>query len=358
MTNDQIDDEALAARITDALHHRAAAVAVDDRLDSITDGLFAPGGLAPVHALVPSPPGRRAASRLVFAAAAVLVAAAFSLALWQRGSQQPLSPVSGPTPADARIYPILDPATLEGIGLTPDPQAAIQGTMSSTTGPALVLRRVSGDGPGDVITVWVASSADVDGVGVAVPPDGADAIGSDHPVRYERDVADATIVVDGPRDTGPTSEALIADLTVIPQDGELPLITLDAAPDGWEVLAGPSVPTVEVIPVLNLAYGTGTASLNVTRQPSFVPQNELTPVQVGGRAGYLSELEGQGFTLTWALAEEGWWAQMVGYGVSRDQALALAEGVTFTDKAVWSARYPASTATDPGDLPPPTIAQP
>lgn len=475
MTNDQIDDEALAARITDALHHRAAAVAVDDRLDSITDRLDVPGILgsgdpSPVLTLTRRKPaqGRRVAPRIVFAAAAALVAVALALAVWQRGTQEPLTPVSGPTPSDARIYPVVDPVTLEAVGLTPAPDAAITGSLSSTTGPALVLRNLTAGEATNVITVWVASPADAASGAVAVSPpnplgplpqgmvadpvtiggrtvrqpygdanaapdlyvwldptatdadveavetilddslivnsssyldheatwadyqrayanqpEALDPVGPDDlptsfrvdlavddrdPAavalesemeglsgvnvvaaagefeRYEWDEAGATIVVDGPRGDGPTIEALIAGLTVVPQDGELPLVALDGVPEGWVVLAGPSGPTAQSIPVLNLTYSTGTASLNVTRQPSFV-QHELTPVQVGGRAAYVSEWADQAFTLTWPLAEEGWWAQLVGDGLSRDQIVTLAEAVTFTDGAVWSARYPSSSPT-------------
>ena len=176
--------------------------------------------------------------------------------------------------------------------------------------------------------------------------------------RYEWDEAGATIVVDGSHGSGSAVEAVVAGLTVTPQDDQPPFVTMTNLPDGWVVLAGPSAPTADPVPVLNFLYGTGNGSLNVTRQPSFDVQHPLIPVTVGGRAGYLTEPEGQGFTLTWALEEEGWWAQLVGYGASRDQALALAEAVTFTDKADWSSLYPleASTATTSALSPPTTTA--
>ncbi|MDH4074541.1 MAG: permease-like cell division protein FtsX, partial [Acidimicrobiia bacterium] len=176
--------------------------------------------------------------------------------------------------------------------------------------------------------------------------------------QYEWDEAGATIVVDGPRGASPAIEALIADLTVTPQNGGLPLVALDGVPDGWAVLAGPSAPATGPVPVLNFVYSTGSGSLNVTRQPSFDPQQELTPVPVRGRDGYFSEPPGQGVTLTWPLAEEGWWAQLVGSGATRGQALALAEAVTFTDRTVWTARYAAQPPNPLATVPPTTVYVP
>lgn len=167
MTTDPLDGDALAARVTVALHRRAAGVAVDDRLDSFTS---AGAVRSPVA-------GRRrpAGARLVFAAAAAVVAAALTLALWQRGGTERLVPATSPV-LDARIYPVVDPGVLEGQGVTPHPDGDVYGDRAATSGPVLVLGRVEGDRVSDLITVTVAADP-TDAGGGALALDFAGSLG-------------------------------------------------------------------------------------------------------------------------------------------------------------------------------------
>ncbi len=158
MTSDPLDvDDELSARITDALRHRAARVAVDDRLDRIAVPAAEQSGPGVPATLHPAAGWRRpAAARLVFAAAAAMVAVALTLALWHRSAPERLAPViTGPTPAGALVYPALDPVALESIGIPGVEGEPISGTLTSLPGPALVLGRADGDRLEDLIALWV-----------------------------------------------------------------------------------------------------------------------------------------------------------------------------------------------------------
>ena len=465
----------LAARITGALDQRAAQVAVDDRLHRITDGAETPGaGLSdrPV-------PGRRhpAAGRLVFAAAAVVVAVALAAALWQRGGPEPLSPASDPTTDDAAIYPILDTATLQTLGLGPASDVVVQRGEAQMSGSALVLGRFDGDHLGEVITVSVlptpaitngeaiagtaeSATLPVSGLGGVTRSIGGRSVRLPYGASAPADLT-VWLAPDTPQTDIDTLQAYLDDalvvrsLTYVNQEAtwgtfqayyadqpevldlvdpsDLPtsfLVDLEvddqthgrrparraggdaqrdpggpgyrlpalrmgrsrrhdrgrrlsrqratgrrrrrrhhgdtgpgwaarcvrdrALPEGLVIVAGPSVPVDEPLPWISVTYGGGDSRVMITGQAVLDPRSVHTRARVGGRDGYLSEQDGA-FTLAWPIDDQGRWAQLVGTGLSSDQALALAGAVTFTDEATWTGRYPAQPATTIGTVPPSTI---
>lgn len=476
MTTDQIDDE-LSARITETLHHRAARVAVEDRLNRLAVTATEPSGPGVPATIHPVAGWRRpAAARLVFAAAAAMVAVALTLALWQRAAPERLAPATGPSP-DARIYPVVDPGVLEARGVTPLPSGGVYGDRVATSGPALVLGRVEGDHVSDLITVTVAtdptdagsgalaldfagwlglptpgqgavtttigsrtvrlpfaaggptemvvwlkpaaSQADIDAVHalladalavrsvtyvnqeatwntfeqyyadrpevldlvdpadlptsflvemevddrsvvdalraeVAIMPSVSSVMPNADFQRYEWEEAGATIVVDTAPSSGAPVDAVIAALTVTAgADGRRPTVSVTGdLPPGMTALAGPSAPVDVPLPWINVSYETGGSRIMVTRQPSIDPRASHIWVTVRGQRGYLSEQDG-GITLTWPI-DDGWWAQLVGSGLTSGQAIDLANAVTFTDEATWTGLYPSGPATTFETAPPVT----
>lgn len=447
----------LGARIAGTLHQRAARVVVSDRLESITDGVE-PSRLigtfaceAAVVRIAGRPlTGRRhpAVARVAFAAAAAVVAAALTLALWQRADQGRLDPVTGPTPVD--VYPSVDPAAVEAIGVAPAGEVVVQRDPVGHASSALVLGRVDddrltdlvsvsivqsplpatvtraignrsvrlpyeGDGTDDLI-VWMESDAlpsEIDHVRTVLDeaevvrsatyvnqeatwaefqqlnadrPDVLDlvdpedlptsfrvdlgvddravidplraelwalpGVGSVSPdsERYEWDEAGVTIAVDVAPGSDLPIEAVIAALVVTPrpEGGPPDLSVRGRLPDGLTVVAGPAGP--DDGPQHSLAVGvvdgSTWSSVIVTRQPYIGPQLVPTRAQVGARNGWLSEQHGE-VTVTWPIDDQGWWAQVTTIGLTTDQALALADVVTFTDEATWTARYPAPEDDDP-----------
>lgn len=467
MTTDQIDDDALAARITASLQRRAVGVVVEDRLDHIL------GETAPIGSPAPEPLAGRSrpawrrpvAARVVFAVAAAVAAVALTLALWHRPGPERLAPVTGPTPG-ALIYPMVDLGALEASGVAPFADG-VQGALAPASGPVLVLGRIDGDRVGDLLTVTLDTPADAGGdegggpsgtLGVASAPDQGAAsllIGertvrlpfgvggptdmivwlqpgaspddveavrtlldealvvrsltyvnqeatfdtfrtyyadqpevlqgidpSDLPTsfrvelevddpaiaeslaaelrvmpsvnnvsaavqyqRYEWDEGGATIIVDSAPGSDPPVEAVIEALTVTPQPGGPPSVSvMGPLPDGMEILAGPSAHVDVPLPVIDLAYGSGGSRIIVTRQPSIDPRASHSWVTVRGRRGYLSEQDGA-VTVTWPIDDDGWWARLFGSGLTNGQAVYLANAVTFTDEATWTGLYPSQPPT-------------
>ncbi len=480
MTSDHTDGDHLAPRATGALRQRAARVAVDDRLDQIAGPGEWPGRTA--SHLGPGRPLSRG-GRLVFAAAALVAGVALTLALWQRGGQEPLVPITGPSADGARIYPELDPAVLASFGLGPEAGFVIQRDSLTMTGPALVLGRIDGENVRDLVTVSVEAAPATGGGEVSADPidpvdltsglvapvtrsvgartvrlpygtdgtadlvvwlrpgasqaeidplrtlledalvvrsftytgpdatwdtfrqhyasrpelldlvDPADLPTSfqvdleidDHAVvealqaewlerpgvvnvnpgvafqRYQWDEAGATMTVDLAPGSDLVVDDLITALRVTPQATGLPSVAVQGQlPSGLVVLAGPAGPVAEPLPWLSVIYGTGASRIMITAQPAIDPRSDHSRVTVGGRDGYLSEQDG-GITLTWPLDDHGWWAQLVGHGLTNGQAVAVANAVTYTDLATWTARYPAQPATTFETAPPttnPTLAAP
>jgi len=469
----------LPGRIASTLHHRAAVVEVEDRLDRITRGVEPPlaGQAGAVARPLPAGGRRPVASRLVFVGAAAVLAAGLILTLWHRAGDERLGPATGPSP-DARIYPVVDPGVLEVQGVTPLPSGGVQGDRAAISGPALVLGRVEGDRVIDLITVTVAadptdagggtlaqdfagwlglptlgreavtttigsrtvrlpyaaggptelvvwlqpaaSQADIDAVHALLAdalvvrsvtyvnqeatwntfqqyyadrPDVLDLVDpADLPTsflvemevddrsvadslraevaampgvsnvmpdadfqRYEWDEGGATIIVDTAPGSSAPVEAVIATLSVTPQaDGQPPGVSVTGQPPyGMSVMAGPSAPVDVPLPWINLSYETGGSRIMVTRQPSIDPRASHVWVTVRGRRGYLSEQDG-GITLTWPIDDDGWWAQLIGSGLTSGQAIDLAGVVTFTDEATWTGLYPSGPTTTFETAPPVT----
>ncbi len=184
--------------------------------------------------------------------------------------------------------------------------------------------------------------------------------------RYEWDEAGVTIAVDVAPGSDLPIEAVIAALVVTPgpEGGPPNLSVTGQLPDGLSVVAGPAGP--DDGPPRSLALSTdhdhdqgddAYGSITVTRQPYLGPQFVPTRVRVGARNGWLSEQNGE-VTVTWPINDQGWWAQVMTIRLTTDKALALADAVTFTDEATWTARYPAPADSDPGatTTAPPTVS--